>query len=125
MQNKSDQQTDLVDLYERIKSDLIGYILSRLNWVKLTAYEKLALTSSHLGFVLMILLICVCMFILGVLTLGLFLGECLGSHAAGFGIMVLSLAIILLIFILAGKPIRKGIANLAVTIIKKVEENEE
>lgn len=124
-QNSTEQYEDISGLYEKIKTDISGYIINKLNWVKLSIYEKIAITSSHLGFIVMVLLLCVSIFFLGVITLGLFLGEWLGSYALGFGMMVLTVLILLLIVLLFGKRVRKIIANIAVMIIKKVESNEE
>jgi cbb3-type cytochrome oxidase subunit 3 len=121
----NESQPDFNEFYESVKTDIVGYVKNKLNWVKLTAYEKLALAGSHIGFMLTIILLCVCLFLLGVLALGLLLGELLKSYAAGFGIMVLILVILLVLFIVFAKKLRRTMANVVISIIKKVETNEE
>lgn len=125
MQNKTEDPQDLFELYDRIKTDLRGYITNRLNWVKLSAYEKMALSGAHIGFMLIVVVLSIGVFFLGIAALGLLLGEMLNSYAAGFGVMVLATFIMLMLVVLLGKPIRRLVSNIVIMIIKKVESNEE
>ncbi|NDW09922.1 phage holin family protein [Dysgonomonas sp. 520] len=125
MKNKQEENINLFGLYERIKADLHGYLQNKLKWLKLSTYEKLALAFGHLGFFIILGVFALSIFFLGVIAFGLFLGECLGSYAAGFGVMALVVVILLIVTMIVGKSLRKSLANLMVKIIHKVESNED
>lgn len=125
MPQKTEEQHDFLSLYEKIKADFKGYLANKLSWIKLSAYEKIALAGSHFGYILGLLILCLAIFFLGIIALGLFLGEWLGSYAMGFGLMVLIVLGVLLLSVLLAKPIRRLISNMVVSVINKVESNEE
>lgn len=124
MQNREERK-DVGTLFNDTKSELKQYVEKRVESLKLRVYEKTAITGSFITYGLFVMLMVFFVFFLCLLTLGFFLGELLNSLAAGFGILVLCSLIILVIFIVAGKTIRRKIINLIVSLIKKIEKDEE
>ncbi|MDH6354245.1 hypothetical protein M2132_000572 [Dysgonomonas sp. PH5-45] len=126
MKDKEQQQDiDLATLLESIRSEVFAYLSKKLSIFKLTTYEKGALASGHIVYLAIISLLVIGAFSLGLLSLGLWLGECLDSYAAGFGILVAVVLLILIVVVANAKRIRNKIANKTISIIKKVESNEE
>lgn len=124
MLNNSEQERDLGTLLEDLKLELLGYVEKRLRLFKLDAFEKGSISASLLGYGLIVIVIIG--FILFFLLFGLafFIGELLGSQAAGFGILALFSLLVLLIVILCGKRLRTYILNKTIIFLQKVDKND-
>lgn len=125
MQNNSNSANDLKGHIDEIKGDLSSYIEKRLELIKLTSYEKIAQSGSFIAYSLIVLLLIFNILFLSLLGLAYFIGDYLNSAAAGFGILMVVAAIILLIFIFRGKQFRRYIVNTIISIMRKVEANED
>ncbi len=125
MQNKNQEEKDLKAYFDQIKDDLTGYISKRMELLKLKAYVKASKGASFIIYSLLMLVLVVIIFFLCLLVLGFFFGELLNSYAAGFGILVGITLIILLIFRVAARSIRKMFMNIVVGVIRKIEEDED
>lgn len=125
MMKQSKDKKDFETLFDDTQSELKQYIEKRLESLKLRAYEKTALTGSFIVYGLLIMQTALFIFFLILFTLGFFLGELLNSTAAGFGILIAISLLILFIFVLSGKVARRRIINLIITLIRKIEKDEE
>lgn len=125
MLNNSEKEKNLSAWFEDIKPELLSYINRRIRLFKLDAYEKVSISSSILGYGLIV--ICIILVALFFILLGMafFVGEMLNSQAAGFGIMALVSLFALLIVFLFRRRIKRSILNSTIRIIRKVEANEE
>ena len=124
--NKEDKENkEEKTLFDETKSELVEYVEKSLKNFKLKTYEKAAITSSYATYAFVIILMAYFIFFMLLLALGYLLGEWLNSNAAGFGILIALSSLCLFVFIKRGKTFRRYIANLAVTIIRKIESNEE
>jgi len=123
--NVRNESKDFHTLIDETKSDITGYLNKRLKSLKLTAYEKTAKAGSYIAYGLIIILVAYFLMILFLLALGFLLGEAIGSISAGFGILMAFTILCLCLFIYLGKKFRRSIANVIVSIIKKIEEDEE
>lgn len=116
---------DLHTLIDDTKSEFSEYVEKRLRSFKLRAYEKTAITGSYLTYGFVIILVIYFIMFLVLLALGFLLGECLNSNAAGFGILIAFCIIGLFVFLKLGKGFRRKISNVIVSIISKIESDEE
>lgn len=127
--NKSNNQDDLQDDASsetvNVKEDISNYIDKRLELFKLTAYEKLALSSSYILFGLVVLLLVCVIFLLSLLGLAFFIGSYFDSLGLGFGVLVVVTLLIMGIFIAFGKQFRRSSVNLVIKILRKIEMDEE
>jgi len=120
-----EENKDINALIDDTKSELSEYVEKRLKSIRLRAYETTAIAGSYITYGLVVILMAYFIFFLFLLSLGYLLGEWLNSNAAGFGILIVLSSIGLFIFLKRGKSFRRTIANLVVSIIKKVESDEE
>lgn len=125
MQNKNQDEKDLKEYFDQIKDDLTGYTSKRLELLKLKAYGKVSIGASFVMYSLFILILIVLILLLCLLVLGFFFSELLNSYTAGFGILVGITLLLLLIFRVAGKSIRRLFMNMVVGLIRKIEEDED
>ena len=125
MQEDSLNNKDLQAYFEQLKQDLSSYINKRIKLFRLRSYEKISITSSYIVYSLIVIILLFNIFFLFLLVLGFFLGECLNSNAAGFGVLILFTILILIIYMLNAKKIRGYITNKVVTVIKKIESDEQ
>jgi protein-S-isoprenylcysteine O-methyltransferase Ste14 len=124
MQNNQ-PNNDLQSYFDQIKNDLSVFLTKKLEWFKLSAYEKTAIAGSYIMYGLIVALLIFGALFLVLLALGFFLGCYLGSYAAGFGILVAVVVVILLLFAANAKRFRRFISNKVITVIRKIERNEE
>lgn len=80
------------------------YIATRLELTRLTAIERIAVTVSSIVTDTVMLLAALLAFLFASFTLAFWIGEEIGSYAAGFGIVTLIyLAIALIVFFIKDK----------------------
>lgn len=125
MPSNSERDKNLSTVLEDLKLELLSYINRRIRLFKLDAYEKASISSSILGYGLIVFSIILVTLFFILLGLAFFVGELLNSQAAGFGIMALFSLFVLFIVFLCRKKIKRSILNHTIKIIRKVEANEE
>lgn len=123
--NRDNLQDESTRLNNNMKEDISNYIDKRLELFKLTAYEKLAQSSSYILFGLIILLLVCVIFLLSLLGLAFFIGSYFDSLGLGFGILVVITLLIMAVFIAFGKQFRRSSVNLVIKILRKIEMDEE
>lgn len=115
----------LSSLFEDIRQELLDYIRIRMRLLKLDIYEKGSKASSSLGYGLVVLSI-VGFFLFFVLVgLAFFIGELIGSIAAGFGVMALVSLITLMLVYVFRKKVQRGLMNKMILFFRKVEADED
>jgi membrane-bound ClpP family serine protease len=124
MSNNSEKNHNLSSLLEDIKLELLSYINKKIRLFKLDAYEKVSMSASILGYVLIVASIVSFALFFILMGLAFLIGEILGSQAAGFGVIALfSLFLLLVVFLFRGK-IKNSILSGAIKIIRKMEADE-
>lgn len=123
--NNNTEQKDFNSLFEELRINAFDYIDKRVKFYKLEAFEKLGITFSLIGFLVVILVIVIGLLFFGLFGLAFFIGELLGSLAGGFGILFIFLAICLIIAIALQRPIRRFILNKIILVMRKIDKNEE
>lgn len=98
-------------LFEEMKDDISNYVTGTIELAKLQAYEKLSKGASVIAVSLIVVYLSLIAFAIILVTIGLYLGELLGSMWQGFGIMALVTILIVLILLLARKAMKKFITN--------------
>lgn len=98
-------------LFEEMKDDISNYVTGTIELTKLQAYEKLSKGASVIAVSLIVVYLALIAFAIILVTIGLYLGDLLGSMWQGFGIMALVTILIVLILLLARKAIKKFITN--------------
>lgn len=124
MLNNTEISEDSKTPLEQIKQDLHTYINRRLKLFKLEAYEKGAISSSILGYGLIVVSIIAVILFFSLIGAAFFIGELFDSLAAGFGILALFSLLVLLTVILSRKRIKRGILNKTIQFLRKVEAND-
>lgn len=125
MQNDHIENKDLQTLIEEAKADLSGYLQLKFKFYKLKTFEKASLLVSFIGYGLVIVLIVLTIIALMLIALGLLIGEALESYSMGFAILVLASLVILIASVFCAKIIRRFIANKAISVIRKIIEDDE
>lgn len=128
MQRRSNdryEDKDLNILFEDLKDEVLDYVVKKLRYFKLDAFEKIGIIASLIGFAVIVLVLAMGMLFFGLFGAAFFLGEILNSFAAGFGILFGSIFLCLIIVILCQKGIRRFMLNKAIVIMRKIESNEE
>ncbi|NDV77653.1 SoxR reducing system RseC family protein [Dysgonomonas sp. 511] len=125
LNNHEERDDNFRSLFEELKQELKGYVNSRLRLFQLTSYEKLSISASKIGYGLIVFLIVAIILFFIFLGMAFFLGELLGSLAAGFGIMALLSLVALFVVYLLRRTIKRSILNHTIIFIRKVEANEE
>jgi hypothetical protein len=124
MSNNSEKNHNLSSLLEDIKLELLDYINKRIRFFKLDAYEKVSMSASILGYVLIVSFFLSFVLFFALLGLAFLIGEILGSLAAGFGIMALFSLFLLLAVILFRGKIKNSILSGTIKVIRKMETDE-
>ncbi|GHT71160.1 hypothetical protein FACS189455_2300 [Bacteroidia bacterium] len=104
-------EKDLGSFFQEIKKELTGYFTAKLKLYRLDLFEKTSKTASFLFFGLAVLLIIFFSIFFIFLAIGFWLGELLGSIAAGMGLVSLIYLILLLILLVNRQKIRDKIAE--------------
>lgn len=124
MLNNSENNKDLSSLLEGLKIELLDYIEKRFKLFKLECFEKGGIGASVLIYSLITVIILGFISFFFLFGMAFFIGELLGSLAAGFGILTLFSLLVLLIILACGKRIRKFILNKTIIFLTKVDKNE-
>lgn len=126
MQNtEREPAQDLNSLFEQIKTDLISYLNHRLAHYRLDILEKTSKYSSVVILMLILVFIGFAAFAFALIGIALYIGEKVGSTAAGFGIVALFWLILLIIVLFFKEPIQNYFLNKAASQLYKIEKEED
>jgi len=100
-----------MDIFNKLKSDLTAYVELKLEFFKLSTYERTSKVLGVLSYGLIVLSIAFFAFLFIFLALGFFLDQVFGSPGAGFLVVSAIYLICLLIAILNKKKINNRIQN--------------
>ena len=112
------------NIFRKLKEDLTSYIELKLEFLKLSTYERMSKVIATLSYGLIILAIAFFAFLFIFLALGFFLDRLLDSPGAGFLIVSVVYAISLLLVILNKKRISEKIQNEIIAALT-TEENKD
>lgn len=125
MKSNNEEYQNFSELIDESKADLSSYIEKRLTLAKLKAFEKISSASSYIIYGLMMSVFALILFILILVGLGVVIGDLLNNYAAGFGVLLLITLVALFALIFNAKRIRRFFLNLTLSIIKKIESDED
>ena len=126
MQNtEREEAKDLNAIFQQIKSDLVSYLNHRLTHYRLDILEKTSKYSSVIILALITAFIGFAAFAFALIGIALYVGELVGSAAAGFGIVALFWLILLIVVLLFKDSIQNYFLNKAAGQLYKIEKEEE
>ncbi|PXV60261.1 putative superfamily III holin-X [Dysgonomonas alginatilytica] len=125
MKSNNEEYQNFSELIDESKADLSSYIEKRLELAKLKVFEKIASSSSYIIYGLMMSVFALILFILILVGLGVVIGDLLNNYAAGFGVLLLITLVALFALIFNAKRIRRYFLNITLSIIKKIESDED
>lgn len=125
MKSNNEEYQNFSELIDESKADLSSYIEKRLELAKLKTYEKISGASSYIIYSLIMSVFALILFILILIGLGIVIGDLLNNYIAGFGVLLLITLIALFGLIYNAKKIRRYFLNLTLSVIKKIESDEE
>ena len=113
--------------FEEIFSEARTYLDTRVEYMRLFLVKRASKMFADLVTNAVVIICFTLAFLLGTITLALFLAEVLGSYAAGFGIVaLLYLLFAIVVYLAKDKFIEKAIVNFTIRkYFKKLEEDEE
>jgi len=113
--------------FEEIFSEARTYLDTRVEYTRLFLVKRASKMFADLVTNAVVIICFTLAFLLGTITLALFLAEVLGSYAAGFGIVaLLYLLFAIVVYLAKDKFIEKAIVNFTIRkYFKKLEEDED
>ncbi len=126
MQNtERERANDLNSLFEQIKSDILSYVNHRLAHYRLDILEKTSKYSSVVLLTLIMVFMGFAAFAFALIGIALYIGEVVGSTAAGFGIVALFWLVLLVIVLIFKEPLKDYILNKAAGQLYQIEKEED
>lgn len=113
---------------EEIFSDAKDYLEKRVEYIRLKMVAKVAQIFADIVTNVTVIIFFIMSFILGSITLALFLSDLLESYTRGFGVVtLLYLFLAVIVFLTKDKYIEKGIVNFTIKkyFNKYAEEDED
>lgn len=123
MLNNSEKDKDLSTLLDDIKLDLLSYINKRIKLFKLSAFEKLGISASVIGYGLIVITMVFTILFFTLIGLAFFIGELLQSLALGFGILAAFSILVLIIILLCGKQFRLFLLNKIIVFLRNLDKD--
>ncbi len=120
-----EKDKNLGSLFSDIKREVMALVNLKLKIFRLDVYEKTSITSSVLLFGLILLLVVFFAVLFLFLALGMFLGECLGSNAAGMGLIALLYLLMFAVLLFQRKSIQAWLVDLFLTELTKNDDGDE
>lgn len=116
-----DQKPFLTDL----KEDLTEYLDLRMQFIKLSAFEKISKLSSALVSVIIILFFSLFGTLFIFITIAIYLGQLTDNRALGFAIVSAFFVVMLLLYFAFGKnTLERKITNKIVDVLVNDDEEE-
>lgn len=112
------------DFGRELKKEISAYIDARVEYTKLSAYEKIGRMTASASSILLILVFAFFTFLFLSATAAIFLGNILNSQVAGFAIIAGLDLLILLFFIFQRKTIEENITQRVIGELIKDREQQ-
>lgn len=126
MQNTDREEAkDLNSLFQQIKADLVSYFNHRLAHYRIDILEKTSKYSSVVILALIMLFLGFAAFAFALIGIALYIGQMVGSTAAGFGIVALFWLVLLIIVLFFKNRLEDFILNKAAGQLYKIEKEED
>lgn len=117
------EEKNISTLLEEMKDDVSNYVNNKIKLAKLEAYEKASKSGSRIGYGLILSVFIFWGLFFAFLTLALYLASLLGSYVYSFGIMTGVTLLVIIIFLLARKSIKRSMTNNIITELMKDDNN--
>jgi ABC-type sugar transport system permease subunit len=113
--------------FEEISSAIKTYLDTRMEYLRLFLVKRVTKLFADLVTTTVVIVCFALAFLLGTITLALFLASVLNSNTAGFGIVaLLYLLLAIIVYLTKDKYIEKAIVNFTIKkYFKKIAEDEE
>lgn len=112
------------DIFNKLKSDLTAYVELRLEFLKLSTYERTSKVLGVLSYGLIFLSIAFFAFLFIFLALGFFLDKVFGMPGAGFLVVSVIYMICLYLLVLNKEKINNRIQNEIISALVAVEDKD-
>lgn len=124
MSQPTPDDNTLKGLLERTRTELSEYIDTRLKLLKLEAYEKSSIATSHIMVGLLALFVFFLIFLLLLATLAIIITQTTGSLLAGFASVTAITILCLVVLVANAKRMRLKLTNYILSVILKIEKDE-
>ncbi len=118
-------EKDSGKIFSELKKDVTAYMESKLELLKLSAYERTGKVISVLSYGLILLFLGFFAILFIFMAVGFFLGEWLGSSGAGLGIVALLYLLLIGIILLTKDRIRMKIINEVIAALSANDDKNE
>ncbi|WP_287621773.1 phage holin family protein [Parabacteroides sp.] len=118
-------EKDSGKIFSELKKDVTAYMESKLELLKLSAYERTGKVISVLSYGLILLFLGFFAILFIFMAVGFFLGEWLGSSGAGLGIVALLYLLLIGIILLTKDRIRTKIINEVIAALSANDDKNE
>lgn len=128
--SSDNMEKDSRNIFREIKDDIADYAELKLEFIKLSTYERTAKVISLLSYGLILLFLAFFAILFIFLALGFFLGDWLGSSGLGFGLVAILYMILIAIIVknkeeISSKVINEVIAALTANDVKNDQTRDE
>ena len=118
-------EKDSGKIFSELKKDVTAYMESKLELLKLSAYERTGKFISVISYGFILLFLGFFAILLIFMAVGFFLGEWLGSSGAGLGIVALLYLLLIGIILLTKDRIRTKIINEVIAALSANDDKNE
>lgn len=118
-------EKDSGKIFSELKKDVTAYMESKLELLKLSAYERTGKVISVLSYGLILLFLGFFAILFIFMAVGFFLSEWLGSSGAGLGIVALLYLLLIGIILLTKDRIRTKIINEVIAALSANDDKNE
>lgn len=115
-------EKDLGQIFNELKDDVSAFVEAKIEFLKLTAYERAGKLVSSLSYILLLVVLALFATFFLFLALGFLLGEWLGSVSGGIAIVGGIYLIIIGILIMSKKTFCEKIMN---NVIKALDNDDD
>jgi hypothetical protein len=105
------------EIFNELKKDVSAYVELKLEFLKLSTYERTAKVISVLSYGLVLLFLAFLAVLFIFLALGFFLGDMFGSIGAGFGSVVILYILLILLIVTNRKKISDKVLNIVIAAL--------
>lgn len=100
---------ELSDKFNKLKDDIMEYTSMKIRLFKFEVVERIAIERSSLLSGVLLWLVVFFLLLFGFITIALYLNEVLDSSYAGFGLVTIFWALIMIVVLIFRRPIKKYI----------------
>lgn len=109
-------------LFDDMKGDVTSFVKSNIELAKLETFEKLSKASANTTTTLVLIKLSTIILILIFATLGFYLADVLGSNWQGFALASAGAILLLVIFLLLRKTVKKSITNSIISFLMRKDD---